>query len=149
MSVSAKASYFARAAVQGVRHAPFVHLIAVLTIAIALFAAGLARGGALMLDGLIGSLGGEVELTVYLAEGETEERAGEIAAALSQRTGGEAQVIPADVALARLAADLGELGSTLSDLPENPLPVSVEVKIPPGARGPGALRALAEKVRAL
>ena len=147
MSLSAKTAYFGRAAMQGIRHAPFVHFIAVMTIAIALFAAGLARGGTQMLDGLIASIGGEVELTVYLKDGATEVEANEVAAALSQRTGGEARVVSPDEALARLATELGELGSTLKDLPENPLPTSVEVKVPAGARGPGALRALSAQLR--
>jgi cell division transport system permease protein len=149
MSLSAKTAYFARAALQGIRYAPFVHFIAVMTIAIALFTAGLARGGAQMLDGLIASIGGEVELTVYLKGQATDDEAKAVAAALSKATQGEAKVVPSEVALARLAADLGDLGSTLSDLPENPLPISVEVKVPAAFRGPGALRALATQARQL
>ncbi len=147
MSATAKAAYFWRAAVQGIRRAPFVHFIAVLTIALALFAIGLARGGGELLESLISSIGSEVELTVYLKPDATDADAKEIAAALSKRTGTEAVVVPPDVALGRLAAQLGELGSTLTGLPENPLPVSVEVRVPEAVRGPGGLRALAEKVR--
>ncbi len=67
MSTLAKVSYFWRSAAGGLRHSPFVHFIAITTIAIALFAAGLARTAGRALDGLLASLGGEVEVTVYLA----------------------------------------------------------------------------------
>jgi cell division transport system permease protein len=149
MSAVAKASYFWRSASQGIRHAPFVHLIAVSTIAIALFCAGLARGGSRMLDGLISSMGGEVELTVYLAKDATDAQAKELADALGKRTGGVAAVIPAAVALKRLGAQLGDLGATLEGLPDNPLPTSIEVTIPAEGRDPAALKSLAEKTRGL
>ncbi|HEX8698491.1 MAG TPA: ABC transporter permease, partial [Myxococcaceae bacterium] len=67
MSTLAKVSYFWRSAAGGLRHSPFVHFIAITTIAIALFAAGLSRTAGRALDGLLASLGGEVEVTVYLA----------------------------------------------------------------------------------
>ena len=87
MSAPAKATYFWRSAAQGVRHAPFVHFIAVVTIAIALFTAGMARGLWQLLDSLIATLGGQVELTVYLDQAAAGWRAEEVAQALGQESG--------------------------------------------------------------
>ncbi len=149
MSALAKGLYFWRSAAQGIRRAPFVHFIAVTTIAIALFTAGLARGGSRMLEALMTSFGGEVELTAYLAPGTSEEAASQLAATLAKRTGGAAVVISPDLALQRLTEQLGDLGSALEGLRENPLPASVEVKIPAEARAAGNLKEIAGKTRQL
>jgi cell division transport system permease protein len=149
MSALAKGSYFWRSAAQGVRHAPFVHFIAVITIAIALFTAGLARGAWQVLDALIATLGGEVELTVYLDPSATGERAGEVARELSKTSGLEARVVAPEEALRRLQGQLGELSSALDGLPENPLPRTVELRVPPGRRTPAELRAMADGAKAL
>lgn len=148
MSAIAKTAYFWRSAAQGIRHAPFVHFIAVLTIAIALFTAGLARTGALWLESLLVSLSEDVELTVYLAA-DAADRAAEIAREVEARTGGTARVVSREAALARLADELGDLGKALDGLPENPLPVSLEVVVPPDRRSPDALSASAEALSAI
>ena len=149
MSAPAKATYFWRSAAQGVRHAPFVHFIAVVTIAIALFTAGMARGLWQLLDSLIATLGGQVELTVYLDQSAAGWRAEEVAQALQHQSGLTAHVVPPEEALARLKLQLGELGSALDGLPENPLPRTVELTVPAGRRTPEELKALAEQARAL
>ena len=66
MGAVAKAQTFWRSAVEGIRHQPFVHAVSTVTLAIALFTLGLARSAAHELDRLVGSLGGEVRVTVYL-----------------------------------------------------------------------------------
>ncbi|MFZ5467966.1 MAG: cell division protein FtsX [Myxococcota bacterium] len=147
MSALAKGAYFWRSAASGMRHAPFVHFIAVLTLAIALFTAGLTRGAMRWVDALLSTLGGEVELTVYLTEEATQEGAAELATALSQHAGAQARVVPPEEALARLRLQLGELSSVLDDLPHNPLPWTVEVKVAPQRRSPEALRELAQSAR--
>ncbi|HYV45247.1 MAG TPA: permease-like cell division protein FtsX [Myxococcaceae bacterium] len=149
MSVLAKGTYFWRSAAQGVRHAPFVHFIAVITIAIALFTAGMARGLWQLLDSLIATLGGQVELTVYLDQAAAAWRAEEVAQALRHQSGLDAHVVPPEEAMARLKLQLGELGSALDGLPENPLPRTVELTIPARQRTPEQMKALAEQARAL
>jgi cell division transport system permease protein len=149
MSVLAKVAYFWRSAASGLRHAPFVHFIAVTTIAIALFSAGLARGVGQLVDGLIGSLGGEVQVTVYVEP----ELPAEAVQALRERmeadSGGKATLVSPEVALGRLQRELGDLGEALAQLPENPLPPSLELEVPRERRTPGALKALAHELRAL
>ena len=149
MSVLAKAAYFWRSAASGLRHAPFVHFVAVTTIAIALFSAGLAQGVGRMVDGLLGSLGGEVQVTVYLSPGLDEEGATVLRERMEALSGGRATQVPPQAALERLALELGDLGEALAHLPENPLPPSVELEVPPERRTPGALKTLARELRAL
>ncbi|MBM7114161.1 cell division protein FtsX [[Archangium] primigenium] len=149
MSALAKTAYFWRSAASGLKHAPFVHFIAVTTIAIALFSAGLAQALGQRLDGLLGSLGGEVQVTVYLSPGLDEEGATVLRERMETRSGGRASLVPPQAALERLARELGDLGEALAQLPENPLPPSLELQVPAERRTPGALRALAEELREL
>jgi cell division transport system permease protein len=132
----------------GLKHSPFVHFIAVTTIAIALFSAGLARGGARMLDNLLASLGGEVEVTVYLAPELGEDEVHGVRTRVEELSAGQVTVVPPDAALSRLRTELGDLGDALAELPENPLPASLELRVPPEKRTPGALQALAKELRA-
>jgi cell division transport system permease protein len=147
MSALAKAAYFWRSAAVGLKHSPFVHFIAVTTIAIALFSAGLARGGARVLDNLLASLGGEVEVTVYLAPELGEDEVHGVRTRVEELSGGQVTVVPPDAALSRLRTELGDLGEALAELPENPLPASLELRVPPEKRTPGALQALAKELR--
>jgi cell division transport system permease protein len=149
MSALNKGRYFWRSALSGVRHSPFVHLVAVTTISIALFSAGIARGGLQLVENLKAQLGGEVEITIYLAHGAEDERIEELLHGLRERTGGEVRLVPPGLALERLATELGDLGSALADLPENPLPASLELRVPPALRDPLYLRALARELEAL
>jgi cell division transport system permease protein len=149
MSALAKAAYFWRSAASGLRHAPFVHFIAVTTIAIALFSAGLAQAMGRMVDALIGSMGGEVQVTVYLSPGLDEEAAVVLQERMVAMSGGRATLVPPQAALSRLEKELGDLGEALAHLPENPLPPSLELEVPQERRTPGALKALAQQLRAL
>lgn len=149
MTALAKVQYFWRSAASGLRHTPFVHFIAVTTIAIALFSAGLARGVSHLVDGLLVSLGGEVQVTVYLQPDLDDAETAKVRDAMEGLSGGQSVLIPPDVALQRLTRELGDLGDALAHLPENPLPPSMELEVPPERRSPEALKALAGKLRAL
>src|SRR5439155_15308531 len=85
MSVAASLSYFSRTALNGIWRSPFVHVIAVASLAIALVGYGLARMASTQLDRLLYALGGEVEMTVYLSDGATPEKIGDLQSALAQR----------------------------------------------------------------
>ena len=71
--IGAKASYFFRTALGGMWRHPFVHVVAISSLAIALVGFGLARIAGAQIDALVSALGGEVELTVYLKDGTSEE----------------------------------------------------------------------------
>jgi cell division transport system permease protein len=149
MSALAKVSYFWRSAGGGLKHSPFVHFIAITTIAIALFAAGLARTAGRALDGMLASLGGEVEVTVYLSPELRAEQVEALRTKLETVGGGHAVLVKPDEALERLAHELGDLGDALAQLPENPLPPSLEVTVAPERRTPELLEALAQQIRAM
>ena len=114
MSITASLSYFSRTALNGIWRSPFVHVIAVASLAIALVGYGLARMASSQLDKLLYALGGEVEMTVYLAEGTTPEKIADLQSALSQRTGGQTKVVSPAEALGRLAHQLGDQGDALT-----------------------------------
>lgn len=149
MSWVAKSLYFGRTALVGIRRAPFVHFVAVTTLAIALFAWGIARSTLVFVDALISSLGQEVRLTVYLEPGATEEEAEAVATAVKGLGGAAVQVVSPALALQRLADDFGELGNALRGLSDNPLSFSVEMEVPSRLERVGALEWLAQKARGL
>ena len=149
MRALAKTAYFWKSAVQGVQRTPLIHLLAVITIAIVLLAAGLVRSSVQLLDSLTETIGGDVELTVYLKEGATESDAADVARTLESRTRGSAVVVSPQAALARLRAELRGVGDVLTDLPSNPLPYSVQLRVVPGFRTTDALRSLAAEAKAM
>jgi cell division transport system permease protein len=149
MSFTAKSAYFWRTAFRSMWRSPFVHVIAVATLTIALSSYGLARLAEGQVEQLLAALGTEVEMTVYLADGAPEDKAQQLLVALEQSTGGKARLVSPDEALLRLRKQLGPQGEALSAVEKNPLPWSLEVTVPPGARTPASLKALAERARGL
>jgi cell division transport system permease protein len=149
VSVGATLSYFLRSAMGGMVRSPFVHVIAVAALALSLFGFGVARVAGTQVDALVASLGGDVELTVYLADGAPPEQVEGLQKALEQRTAGTARRVSPAEALGRLAAQLGDDGKALTELEQNPLPWSLELKLPPQARDAAQLKATAQQTRAL
>ena len=147
MGAVAKAQTSWRSAMQGIRHQPFVHGVSTVTLAIALFTLGLARSAGVELDRLIGSLGGEVRVTVYLEPKAAPDARAAVAEGLRRR-GMAVQEVSPRIALERLVAELGPAAESLRGLSEEPLPPSLEVRVPPNLRAPQALRALATELRA-
>jgi cell division transport system permease protein len=127
------------------RQGPFVHAVASVTIAVALFSADLARFGVVGLSQVLGSWSREVELTLYLKGQVTPEQANLLAERLRREDGAEAKVVSPEEALDRLRRDLGEAGAVLASLPKNPLPASLEARPAPGQRSAAAVASLAER----
>ncbi len=149
MSTQAKAAYFVRTALGSMWRSPFVHVIAIATLALALVSFGLARIASSQVDALTNALGGDVEFTVYLAPDAPDDKRQELAKALAARTQGEATLVSPDQALERLKLQLGSEGAALSKVGENPLPWSIEIALPRSARDAASLRALADKTKTL
>ena len=148
MGAVAKAQVFWRSAVEGIRHQPFVHGVSTVTLAIALFTLGLARSAAVEMDRLVGSLGGEVRVTVYLDPRASPEARGAVASTLRARSMSVEEVSPR-AALDRLVRELGPAAESLRGLSEDPLPPSLEVRVPSSMRAPAALRALAGELQVM
>ncbi|MBX7115418.1 MAG: permease-like cell division protein FtsX [Myxococcaceae bacterium] len=149
MSAPAKAAYFGRTALLSMARAPFIHVVAVATIAIALTAYGLARMATAQVDKWAAAIAGEVEMTVYLADGTAPEEAEKLVKALTQQTQGQAKLVSPAEALGRLSESMGTFGQALEGLSKNPLPWSIELNVPPPSREPATLKTLAEQARAL
>ena len=128
--------------------APLPSLVAVLTIAIAVF---LGAGFVATLEAaqlLLKGWGAEASITLYLAPDATEAQAGALVDLVGRDGTLEVAYVTRDEALARLRKDLGDLGSTLDGLAKNPLPPSIELR--PRARlSVDALRALAARLSKL
>ncbi len=149
MSATAKLQYFVRTALGSLVRAPFVHLIAIASLALALVGYGSARIAQARLVGMMKSFGGQAELVVYLHDGQPPDKLDALAQALAERAHGEATLVSPRTALQRLAAELDEPALLGADLGDNPLPWSVELKLPVGERDPSRLKGLADQVRAL
>lgn len=149
MSAPAKLTYFVRTALGSLVRSPFVHVIAVASLSLALLGFGVARLARAQVDALVDALGGEVEMTVYLAPDAPAEQVDDLEQALTQRTQGQVRRVSPAEALGRLATQLGDDGKGLVELPDNPLPWSLEVRLPKAAREPAALGELARRTRGL
>jgi cell division transport system permease protein len=120
-------------------------MVAVATIAISLFAAGLARGVLRWIDGLIVSLDSGALMTVYLKDNAPPDIRNAVLAKIRER-GGEAKIVTPEAALQSLAAELDRYGEVLQRLPKNPLPWTVEAHF--SRHGdPTGLRNLAEELK--
>ncbi len=142
----AKAEVFWRSALQGIRHQPFPHAVAVLSLAIALFALGLGRAGAGAVEHLLSSLGTEVQVTVWLRPSAAEAEVEAVAAPLRSRGFG-VQLVTARAAVQRLTRELGPAADALRGLARDPLPPSLELRVPPAWRDPASLRRLAAELQ--
>ncbi len=121
-------AYFVARALDALRRGPFVTLVAVGTIFVAVFVTGLfaaALGGAAR---LLAAWGGEVQISVYLAPGTDLALARTAAERIAQGLAVEA--VSSDEALRRLRASLGDQASVLDGVGEKVLPASVEVRAP-------------------
>jgi len=126
--------------------APLPSLVSVLTIALALFLGASFAVGLLSARRLLQGWGAEPSVTLYLDRATTDEEAKALAGRIGETEQTQSvRYVDRAQALQRLRTELGDLGSALDGLPENPLPPSVEV-VPAGSPGPNEVRALASRL---
>jgi len=140
--------YFVRSALEGLRRAPLLHLVSMTAIAFALLLGGMARLASGALDSLLVASRSQVEFTVYLEPNVGEDEAARIAQQLVA-LGTPARVVSPEAALRRLRLELGDLGKLLDDLPQNPLPPTIELELPGSARGSARIDELSRRAKAL
>ena len=137
----------ARELVIGIRRAPLLALLGVVTIAFALFAVGLFGLVALNIDRALRQVEERVEVRAFLADSTP----GDARVEGLRAIGAFAEVQSVDYvspeeALARARRELGEFSDVFeSDF----LPGAYEVRLKPGFRDPAHVRAVATRVRAL
>ncbi len=142
----AKAEVFWRSALQGIRHQPFPHAVAVLTLAISLFTLGLGRIGSGAVAHLLSSLGTEVQVTVWLRPNAPDREVDALEASLRARGFG-VQLVTPRAAVERLTRELGPSADALRGLSNDPLPPSLELRVPATWRDPASLRRLAGELQ--
>ncbi len=123
-----RALYLVRRAVEALRRGPFVALVAVGTIFVAVFAVGLfaaALGGG---ERLLAAWGGDVQISVYLKKGADLAAARQAAARIA--AGRAVEGVTSAEALERLRLSLGPEAAALEGVGEDVLPASVEVRAP-------------------
>jgi len=123
--------------------APLPSLLAVVTIALALFLGGAMAFSVLGARVLLASWGAQRTVTAYLDRALSEEQARAVAERLrADHPRVEVVLVSPAQALDRLRVQLGDLGGALDGLSRNPLPATLELT----PRGGGDLRALADRV---
>jgi cell division transport system permease protein len=146
MGAVAKAEVFWRSALQGIRHQPFPHAVAVLTLAISLFALGLGKACSAAVEHVLSSLNSEVQVTVWLRPEAPVGDVDGLVASLRER-GFAVQLVTPRAALERLSRELGPAADVLRGLARDPLPPSLELQVPAGFRDSVSLRLLAEELQ--
>jgi cell division transport system permease protein len=110
-----------RRALRGISQSPFGALTVLVTIALALSVIGGLLITGTLLDGVLSQLDRGLTLSVYLADAADPGQRRAVADLVAGETGAPPRYVPKSEALARLRQELGDLGSVLDDLPENPL----------------------------
>ncbi len=117
-----------RRALDAMARGPYVALVGMATIFVAVFATGLFAGVLGGAERLLQAWAGEVRISVYLAPGADLEAAARAARALAP--GRAVEAVPAATALRRLAEALGDEARVLEGVGPGALPDSVEVRAP-------------------
>ncbi len=137
--------YFTRRALEGMARGPYVALVGIATIFVALFATGLLAGVLGGAERLLAAWAGEVKISVYLEPGT--DLAAARSAVAAAAPGREVRAVPASAALRPLSEELGDQAHVLDGVGPGALPDSVDVTAP-GISLEQA-RALAGRVRTL
>ena len=132
---------FRRAAVNLWR-APLPSLVAVITIALALFLAAALAASINSARALLVSWGAQPAVTAYLDRAVPDEEVRALAETVRRQERVEVVHVTPAQALDRLRVQLGTLSSALDGLPGNPLPATLEITPAPGAD----VRGLAQRV---
>lgn len=141
-----------RSGLRGVRSAPFVFGVSVVTMAAGLFLLSAYLLVVQNMRAVLDRFGQDLKVVAFLpleASGDTDEHArleGQLAA-----LGGVGSVafVSRGEALVRMRAELGADAGILDGLAENPLPASFELYLDDGVRDPEAVRRLAARAESL
>jgi cell division transport system permease protein len=126
--------------------APLPSLVSVLTIGLSLFIGASFVLGLFAARALLTSWGAQASVTLYLDKNLSDAQARTLGQQIrSQGSDLEVTYVDRAMALKRLRADLGDLGSSLDGLSQNPLPPSLEVT-PRTSLGPAGVHLLAAQL---
>ncbi len=131
---------------------PYGSAVAALTMAVALFLASVTWVAARAVESMLEATAAKARITVFVRPEVKATAALAQEAARMAGPGAAAVLVPPDVALTRLKADLGSTGRALDDLATNPLPSSIEVRLSPATiahEGLAAVHRAATRLRKL
>lgn len=123
--------------------------ISIVTIAVAFFVLGGFLAVTTNLERVLARWQDAAEFSVYLRDGATEAERQEVQTALrGSPLVGAVELVSKEEALRRFKRDFGAMAGATDDASDNPLPVSVEVRLVPNASS-GDVDALASKASAM
>jgi len=141
--------YALREALSAFRRTPLLTALSVIAIAFALFVIGLFGLTAFNIRRAIEKVEEKVEIVAYLTDAATPaqlEAAQQEVKALPQVS--QVRYVTKTEALATAMAEMEEFKDVFSDLENNPLPASLEVRLKPGNRSPAEVERVARRIQA-
>ena len=141
--------YALREALAAFRRAPLLTMLSILSIALSLFVVGLFGLTAFNISRAVRQVEDKVEVVAYLRDQTTAaqlEQARTEIAALPQVAA--VTYVTRTEALATAMAEMEEFREALSDLEDNPLPASLEIRMKPGHRSPPEVQQVARRMGA-
>ena len=141
--------YALREALAAFRRAPLLTMLSILSIALSLFVVGLFGLTAFNISRAVRQVEEKVEVVAYLRDQTTAaqlEQARTEIAALPQVAA--VTYVTRTEALATAMAEMEEFREALSDLEDNPLPASLEIRMKPGHRSPPEVQQVARRMGA-
>jgi cell division transport system permease protein len=141
--------YALREALSAFRRTPLLTALSVIAIAFALFVIGLFGLTAFNIRRAIEKVEEKVEIVAYLTDAATPaqlEAAQQEVKALPQVN--QVRYVTKTEALATAMAEMEEFKDVFSDLENNPLPASLEVRLKPGNRSPDEVERVARRIQA-
>ena len=141
--------YALREALAAFRRTPLLTGLSVIAIAFALFVIGLFGLTAFNIRRAIEKVEEKVEIVAYLTD---ETTAAQLATSQEEITAlpqvAQVRYVTRTEALATAMAELEEFKDVFSDLENNPLPASFEVRLAPGSRSPDEVEKVAKRIQA-
>ena len=139
--------YFVSDAVDEWRHSPGPNLLATATLAAVLFVAGLNLLLLANLKSHVGRWKSELRVSVYLVDGAKDADVTALEAKLAALPGvARVERVDKAEALRRFKSAFADLADVTSELPDNPLPASLEVQLASGRGAKDAARTIGEAV---
>lgn len=141
--------YALREALAAFRRSPLLAFLSVVAIAFSLFVIGLFGLTAWNIGRAIEKVEEKVEIVAYLDDATTPAQL-ELAQREVRGLPGvlELRYVTKTEALANAMAEMQEFRDVFSDLDNNPLPASLEIRMRPGSRTPDAVKRVAERAQA-
>jgi cell division transport system permease protein len=149
-ALSARALYFVRTALRGLRASPLTSLVAVLTISVTLVLSGAFGLVVKNMQGLLERIGKDVTVTAYLEDGLTEPDRAALVGRIRTVAGVQDVVfVSKDEARRRFEGAGQGSAELLQALGENPLPASLEISLLPDRRSAEGVRVVVESLQGL